>query len=269
MIALISLLLVGFVLAIIGAYSVLRTRPTTRRIGTRRFFALCVLLGIALLPITFLCSPCIVSDGSYPQAEFRLIFKDPTGKPLEGVELRVEDPEGRNYFHYPVADYLPGKGPTSDRDGEIVFHHVPEGLVFGSKTLYWFGVIPVVEQRRPAFRCRFLRKGQEVYRVDFGELCTWLEASEDLSTVKRLWNWPVWPESQGLREAQGDDDLRDRKLRLFDLNGNGKLDPEEQAAFRAAANQADRATFGQFRGDKDHEQLEFAVIRKTIVVGHQ
>src|SRR5947208_1820366 len=118
----------------------------TRISNMRRRVALCVILGIAVLLLTLLCSPCRVSDGSYPQAEFQLIFKDSGGKPLEGVELRVEDQEGRNYFHYPVSDYLPGKVPTTGANGAIVFHHVPEGVEFSSRTTYVFGIIPVVEQ---------------------------------------------------------------------------------------------------------------------------
>ncbi len=225
----------------------------------------CVLaVGLLLVAI----SPRVtqVWDGSYPQAEFELIFKDAHGVALQGIQLRVEDQEGRSYFHYPVIDYLPGNVPTSDRDGAMVFHHVSDGIEFSGRTTYWFGMFPIVEQRAPVFVCRFLRDGQEVYRIRFRELCRSTDATLAASKVKRVWKWPVWPESQLLMQVRGDEDLRDRKLRLFDLNGDGKLDAEEQAALTAAANQADRAAFAQLRGDEEKEEFEFAVIRKTIVV---
>ena len=266
---LLAVIAAGLLLAVIAAYCVLARWPTPRRISRLQRVALCALLGVAMLLMTLACSPCVVSDGSYPQAEFQLVLKDPAGKPLEGVELRVEDQEGRNYFHYPVNDYLPGKVPASDRDGVIVFHHVPEGVEYSSRTTYVFGVIPIVEQRPPTFICRFLREGQEVCRIPFRELCSWLKTSEDYSKVTRRWIWPVWRESQLLLQPYGNgEDWDSRRLKLFDLNGNGKLDPEEAAAWSAAvSSRAEWVAKSQLRGEDVQEELEFGIIRNTIAHG--
>ena len=60
----------------------------------------------------------------YLQIEHELTFLDPNGNPIEGVELRVEDQSGKEFFCFPVTDYLPGQTPKSDKDGVIRFHHV-------------------------------------------------------------------------------------------------------------------------------------------------
>lgn len=61
---------------------------------------------------------------SYNQLEYELTFKDSGGNAVEGVELRIEDLRGNQFFWFPVSDYLLGQTPKSDKDGVIRFHHV-------------------------------------------------------------------------------------------------------------------------------------------------
>ena len=146
-----------------------------------------------------------------------------------------------------------------------------EGLPYSSRTICLFGILPIVEKRREEFICRFVRNGEEVYRVGFHELCSWLETREGSPTITRHWRWPVWRETQILKELAesnpGWNDLNQLKLKLFDLNKNGKLDPEESAAWNAAANvRAERAAELQLSGKDFDEDLEFDVIRRLIIV---
>ena len=257
----------GLALALVGAAGLLVSWLTRRGTVARLRVAFCAALGIGLL-LALSCAECRVWDGDYLQAEFQLVFKDLSGRPIEGVELRVEDGEGRNYFHYPVSDYLPGQIPASDRGGAMVFHHVSDGAEFSGKTYYVLFVIPVRDPPAPVFVCRFLYNGREVHRVPFSDLARWQGTRERAPWVKRRWKWPVWPESQLLMRPDGSvEDPRDRKLRLFDLNGDGKLNPEEAAASRAAtSNRAEQVARAQLRGADVQEHLEFAIVHKAIAV---
>jgi hypothetical protein len=218
--------------------------------------------------MTYAWSPDKVSDIRYPQAEFEFIFKDRSGKPVEGIELCVEDQAGRRYYHYPVTDYLPDKVPTSNRDGVLVFHHVSELFDSGCRTTYLFDLIPLGERGVPVFICRFLHKDHEIYRIRFRDVYSDFAKGEHLDVVRQHWSWPVWKESQGLLKPYAvGEDWDGRRLRLFDLNKNGRLEPEEAAAWSAAtSSRAERVAIAQLVGEDIQEDLEFIVIRKTILL---
>jgi hypothetical protein len=210
----------------------------------------------------------MIWDGGYAPAEFQITFKDVSGKPVEGIELHVQDLEGHNYFHYPVTDYLPGQIPSSDKNGLIVFHHVSEAIEFSCGCDYVFFVIPIEERRGPAFLCRFLHKGKEVYRSGFSELDSWEGTWEQVPKVKRSWQWSTWPTSQLLMNPNEDCDAwHARAVAFFDLNRNGKLDPEEAAAFGAATNaRAMERAFAHLGGVDKEAELEFPIVQRMITV---
>src|SRR5262249_41742676 len=187
-----------------------------------------VFFGLGLLSTV----TCVIWDGGFCRAEFRITFRDAQGRPVEGVELRVEDERGSEFFHYPVTDYLPGQVPAADADGTLVFHHATySGLEFGGQSYYLFFVIPVGQHHGPTYVCRFLYRGREVYRVPYDDLNA--EAWKG-PTVRRRWRWPDWP-YQVLQESyQITGDWHLTRLQLFDRNGNGVIEQEEGAAARAA-----------------------------------
>jgi hypothetical protein len=215
-----------------------------------------------------------IGDGAYPWAEFHITFVGEDGKPVEGVRLCVEDRDGHNSFHYPVTDYLPDQVPTSDRDGLMVFHHAGRGCeITTEKVCYLSGLVRVVTRRGPVFLCRFLHQGAEVYRVGFSELDDWprtWETWETVPKVKRRWKWPAWPMSQLLTGAGPEESLAQwdrRAMRFFDLNGNGKLEPEEGAACRAGTSLiTEAAALDELRGIAHEEDLEFPLVRRTITI---
>jgi hypothetical protein len=203
--------------------------------------------------------------GGYAQAEIQLSFRDAKGTPIEGVELRVEDRDGRECFYYPVSDYAPGQIPKSDHDGLMVLHHVSQGLEFGGSQVDLFFLIPIDTQPAPVFLCRFLHQGREVYRSSFSELDRRGEASEPGPEVKRRWQWPSWPEADRLAQPRGGagEASRDRGP---DRNGDGIVSPEEAAVRHAAISRADAKLTAQRAGKPEGEEIVFPVIRRTITV---
>src|SRR5579859_1255662 len=128
----------------------------------------------------------------YGQLEYELTFKDSTGNPIEGVELKVEDQTGDEFFCFPVTDYLPNRIPASDRHGLMRFHHVSTAVEWDNYGWSLFWVFPVQTTRSPVYICRFLRGGKEVHRVAFGELPDWDwpgKGWEDVPKVTQRWNW--------------------------------------------------------------------------------
>jgi hypothetical protein len=211
-------------------------------------------------------------DGGYLRAEYRVTFQDPEGRPVEGIELRVEDRQGHTFYHYPVTDYLPGHIPTSDSNGLMVFHHAGGGIEFSGKCWFLFGFIPVEEHPGPVYVCQFLHRGREVYRVRYGELDSWRRGTwDEVEKVKRRWKRPDWPASQLLRtEDESDRAYHARVLNLFDLDGDGKLNPEEGAAYWAAADWRDtEATIARLKGEDPEEEMEFPLVRRTVTIRPQ
>ena len=259
--------LVALVVTTISVFVLVKSRGRRGRKAVRQRVFGGILLGVGLL---FVAAPFRVTrfaDGSYPQAEFQLTFNDTHGVALQGVELRLEDQEAHSYYHYPVIDYFPGNVPTSDRDGAMIFHHISDGIEFSGTTTYWFGVWPTVGERAPVFLCRFLHNGQEVYRIGFRELCRSLGTSSPVPKVPRVWKWPIWPESQFLREAQGDADLlREQEAATFrpqwqrqaGCRGAGRIHgrrkPGRPRYLRATSRRRKARAVGVCRNTEDHRR---------------
>jgi hypothetical protein len=199
--------------------------------------------------------------GIFQQEEYRFTFRDRHGRPFEGVQLRVENPAGTNFYHFPVTDYLPGQVPTSDANGVLVFHHAPATWVSG--TGWWlFGVVPTGEHAAPAYVCRFLHGGREVHRVRYNDL-----VNTGGQTVKRRWKWLTWVELQeGVFGGLGWDDPRATWGRLFDLNGNGRIDRDEAYAAEAADEARSRAWEVKARIKPEWEELEFLLVEREVVL---
>jgi hypothetical protein len=256
--------LIGPTLAAIGLAGLLASWPTSWTTVRRVRGVFFAFVGVGLLAFAS-CCVCEVWDGSYRQAEYHITFQDLSGNPVEGIELRVEDREGRDYFHFPVDDYVPGKPPTSDRNGLLVFHHVSRPVELSGRTYYVLFVVPIQAPGPPTFICRFLYHGQEVYRVPFRDVTRWEVSADQVSTVKRYWQPPPWPEIE-VKPDDGGNGWDDRVKALLDRNGNGRLDPEETAVFRSAERQAYEAESVKRHGVTRDAEIEFVLVRKTVTV---
>jgi hypothetical protein len=95
-----------------------------------RWFAICGTVGVLLVLLGLLSfsSTAMIWDGGWQQKEYRITFLDRAGKPVKGVQLRVENESASNFHHFPVADYLPDNVPESDAEGVLVFHHAPSDV---------------------------------------------------------------------------------------------------------------------------------------------
>lgn len=229
------------------------------------------IVGIALVLLGLLgfFSPKELWDGGYLQAEYQITFRYPDGRPVEGVQLRVEDQRGHTFYHYPVTDFLPDRSPTSDTAGRMVFHHASDGLEFGGKCWLFYGLIPVEEQPSPVYVCRFLQRGGEVYRVRYGEINSWRSGTwDEVEKVKRRWKRSQWPASQLLStQDESYDAYHARILKIFDLDGNGKLNPEEGAAYGAGTRwRNEEAAIARLKGEDPEEEIEFPVVRRTVTI---
>ena len=161
--------------------------------------------------------PVIVWDGGFGQVEYRMKFVGPDGLPIPGVQLRVEDEHGTNFFHYPVTDYVDGRVPVSGDDGMLTFHHVSHGPEFGGRCRELFGV-RFGTCRAPTFVCRFLLDGKEIYRSKFNEM----NAGATDRSVTRSWNYVEWLPSR--REGESIMDMFSRKSDQRDKDRNGTVD---------------------------------------------
>jgi hypothetical protein len=237
-----------------------RSRPWVRWISW---------LGISTAVVGFLSGHVLgmIWDGAFPQTEFRLLFRDGNGKPIPGVELRVENRSGSTFFHYPVTDYLPEQIPTSDKDGVMVFHHVSRGIEFGGQCSHFLFVVPVGECASPQYICRFLRQGKELSRVPYQDLKN--DRGITTTRVNRQWKWSDWPYRSFLEFNKKHGSIDGFELSRFNLNRNGRLDREETVAFNAAMWEIARFETAQRSsptGLPADEDLEFFLVEKTISV---
>jgi hypothetical protein len=243
-----------------------------RRVGKLSRFlhrAGAVVLVLSLLGFLSLCSQ-VYADGGYPQVEFRLTFEGPTGTPVEGVELRVEDEEGHNFFSYPITDYLPSQVPISDRRGLMVFHHVSRGIEFTHHAHNCWGLFWVDVTRGPRFICRFVHRGQEVYRTSFHDLNDTVKRWSEAEIVKRRWHRSAWPLFELLSQGASWEEAAGRARQLFCFQANGKLGPEGSAAFSASLDfKNEEAAAARLQGREPEEEIEFSVMRKTVTIRPQ
>lgn len=240
-------------------------RPGTFGRRLKAVGILLVLLGL----LGLLIRPVELWDGGYLQAEYQITFQDPNGRPMEGVQLQVEDQRGHIFYHYPVTDFLPDRTPISDADGLMVFRHASDGMEFGGKCWFLFCFLPVEERSGPMYVCRFLYRGGEVYRVRYREMDSWLQGTwDEVEKVKRRWKRPDWPASQ-LLWPQGEpfDAYHARILKFFDLDSDGKLNPEEGAAYGAGTSwRNEEAAIARLKGEDPEEEMEFPVVRRTVTI---
>jgi hypothetical protein len=205
----------------------------------------------------------------YLQIEHELTFLDPSGKPVEGVELKVEDQKGNEFFCFPVTDYLPGRAPKSDKDGVIRFHHVSTAVEWDNYGWSLFWCFPVQTTRSPVYVCRFLRGGKEVHQVRYDRLPNWDWPGrewEEVPKVKRWWNWSAMIPNE-IRYKDDTLESHYSRLRLF-FHDDGDERPNREVA--VACRNARWLLF-KLEGKRGAEQeaveeIEFPVIRRTITV---
>jgi hypothetical protein len=234
-----------------------------------------LILGAVAVALAFASYKTTRWGGScgYRQIEHELTFLDSNGKPVEGVELRVEDQRGNEFFCFPVTDYLLSRMPKTDKDGVIRFHHVSTAVEWDNYGWSLFWCFPVETTRSPAYVCRFLRGGKEVHRVRYDDLPDWDwpgKGWEEVPKVKRTWNWSAMIPDEIKYKAGDTEESYYSRLRLFFHDDEEELPTRE---VRVAFRNARRLLFKleASRADKREavEEIEFPVIRRTITIESQ
>jgi hypothetical protein len=206
----------------------------------------------------------------FPQLEYELTFKDSSGNPSEGVELKVEDRRGKEFFCFPVTDYLPGQPPKSDKNGVMRFHHVSTAVEWDNYGWSLFGLFPIQTTRSPVYICRFLRGGRDVHRVSYGDLPHWDwpgRGWEDVPKVTRRWKWSAMIPENIIWRADDTDENYDSRLALFfHQDDNDKRNREGVVARRNACGLLDKLEGSPASNQESVEDIEFPVIRRTITV---
>jgi hypothetical protein len=201
-------------------------------------------------------------DGFWDQEEYRISFVDRMWKPVEGVQLQVENEAGTVFHHFPVTEFLPGHVPASAADGVLVFHHAPLSGV-GGRAWWLFVVIPMGEHSGPVYVCRFLHGGHEVHRIRYNDLVN----TGRRPGVKRWWKWLTFPELQ-LQVFQGVNPQKEDlwALPMFDRNGNGRIDRDEGYARHAAEVALERAVEIMDGQKPEWEELEFRLVERLVIL---
>jgi hypothetical protein len=227
----------------------------------RRIIVVMLAIGFLVALLSSSANECW--DGSFAQAEYQLIFTDADGRPLQGIELRVEDSAGNDHRHFPVTDYVARNIPTSDEDGKLVFHHTCYGgLEFGGRCSHLLWFISVGDCESPRYVCRFMRDGREIYRCWFNDLNLTARSSE--SIVKANWDWTENTPWTLDRKIDGEE--WNARRSACDRDRDGKLNIEERAEWQASAESAEVIESIQCGSKEASEELEFSVVRSTIVI---
>jgi hypothetical protein len=229
-------------------------------------------LGVILVVLGYASYGTTQWGGScgYNQLEYEFIFKDLSGQPIEGIELRVEDPRGKEFFCFPVTDYLPDKTPKSDRDGVMRFHHVSTGVEWDNYGWSLFWVYPIQTTRSPQYICRFLHGGIEVHRVLYGKLPNWDwpgQMWQQVPKVKRSWNWSAMIPNE-IRYGEEDTvESYSSRLKLF-FHDDSSDGPNREVAVACRNTRRQVYKVERARADKEEaiEDYDFPVIRRTITV---
>jgi hypothetical protein len=187
----------------------------------------------------------------------RFVHED--GTPIPGVELRVENEQGTNFYHYPVTDYVEGRVPTSDTNGVLKFHHVAEGPEYGGRCWLLYGLCFGTCQG-PTFVCRFLLEGQETPRAK----CNDMNTAAKGPPITRTWNQADW--LPAVRHGETIMVVFSREYDQRDKDRNGMVDMGEAAALDSIARQVDTANSVE-RGNLPAEtDLKFWTYQHTAVV---
>lgn len=160
------------------------------RVARERKGCLLCLLGAAAA-VSLFPSQGIIWDGGFERAEYRPTFTDGAGRPVRGVTPRVLTRAGGECHPYPIDEYLPDRGPTSDAGGRTVFRHVGNGLEFGGREhANWLGM-RFGETTAPQYAFAFWVAGREVRRIRVGDLRR--GGRDGLPSNTRSWRSPDWP----------------------------------------------------------------------------
>ena len=261
-----GIVLIGFlVMAVIGSvalgYARLRKRPWSSVARTGWIVA----IALSLFGIVSSCTG-ILWDGGFAQTEFEISFRDADGNPVPGVELRVEDRQGRAFYYYPVTDFAPDQAPISDENGTMIFHHVRHSLEFGGHSWHLFFVIPMGDDT-PRYVCRFLLNGRDIARIPYEQLSR-DGTRNDEQKVTRCWKAPQSLISLAQkRPDESPDGAAARARAFFHVEDGGKINREAAIAHRVALDEAffdyDASQNPKMGRERDEQ---FPVVRMTIVV---
>jgi hypothetical protein len=111
--------------------------------------------------------------GQFTSGDYEFFFAEPNGTPVKGVQLEVTDKDGNKVYEFVVREYLENNTPESDDKGLLKFHG--NSMRFGGTCWHLFWLIPVGTCDSPVFYVRFLYRGKEVEKHEYGELSQQLQ----------------------------------------------------------------------------------------------
>jgi hypothetical protein len=191
-----------------------------------------------------------LGSSRFPDEEYRLTFTRPDGRPVAGVDLRVQTRAGGRSYLYPINEYLPDYAPTSDAGGTMVFHHVSGGIEFDTCESFSLIGLPLGIEGVPQYDCVFLHDGREVHRMRFDSL---RHGGKGAPSVARKWRHSDRLVKEMLANQDRWDEWRNE---LFDGNRDGKLDLEESTSAR----------YFMMAAREGEEEIVFAAREHAIVI---
>jgi hypothetical protein len=126
----------------------------------------CLAVVVAVLGVTGTYRE--IWDGGYPCVACEFTFRDTAGNAVSGVQLEVTHESGIVRHHWPIDDFYTGRVPTSDKDGNLIFHCC--GHSFGGTCHTYFHVIKIGGCGAPEYTCNFLHNGKTIATVPFNDL---------------------------------------------------------------------------------------------------
>lgn len=230
------------------------------RLSRRKLGCLCAIFFIV---VVILVTPFqgLIWDGGFSSIEYRLRFLDTNNRPLQGVTLQVRTQAGCVCYLYPVNEFISDQAPTSDSEGNMVFHHVSHTLEFAGHEYSNLLGFRFGETQSPQYDCVFLVEGREVSRVRFNRLCS--PGCNFLLPISRDCSHSAWDEwlKRKWQEHCNDEGWIPASL-LFDCNGDSHWDREQ----KTAASYMMRSLFERYELKRESDEHKFAVLERTIII---
>lgn len=197
--------------------------------------------------------------GSYPTVEVRMRFLDRLGNPVEGVELQVVDEAGQVSWGYPVTDFLPSRPLRSDKQGNLMFHHVSQGVEYSAHISILDHLLGY-SHLFPRFTCCFILEGRAVLAMDFRTL---IEEGKTTGTAERKWDPCQYIEDLAIKSRHAP---KEQWFGFLDQSKRNARNPSQQARYYYIVNTMGDCWSSLDQGRDAGEVIRYQVIEYPVVL---